>query len=359
MASYQDRVKADLDRWIGAGWVAPDKREAILASLPETRQLDAATSLAWVAGVLFGLAVISFIAANWDGIARLPRFALLLSLFLGLAGASAWTSQSRPLVSNILLTITTLVFAAAIGLTGQIFDIAANPRNACYGAGLAAFAFAFAGRSTGAAAIGLVMMGLGDFAEHDWFVGGDTDAPWTLFAAPLGAFLALRWGSAPLAHLAGLAIIYCFTWFAARTHADASAFLFLSILLAAMAAGARWLYLQERPFAGVFYGWFAWGALTFFAVAGYIPLGSDKAELMPGLAHRLIWLAASGVLLALGRLDRHLMVSAIAILSLIGAAFALMSDLGLNLIAAAGVFMACALAAVIAGLALRGKARPT
>lgn len=359
MTAYKDRVKEDLDRWISAGLVGADKRESILATLPEARRLDAATSLAWVGGILFGLAVITFISANWDTIPRLPRFALLLFAFLGFAGAGAWTSSRRPILSNILLMISALIFASAIGLTGQIFDIVGNPRTASYGAGLAAFALALAGRSTGAAAVGLVMIGLGDFVEHDWFSGGDSDVPWMLFAAPLGGFLALRWGSAPLAHLAGLALIYCFSWFAARTHADAAVFLFLAVALGGLAAAARWLYVQDRPFAGVFYGWFAWGALMFFAIAGYIPLIGGEDGPLAGAAHRLVWLAASGGLLALGRFDRHLAVSTVAVLSLIGAVFALMMDLGINLIVAAGVFMLCAIAAMVAGMMLRGKAKPT
>ncbi|HVV34023.1 MAG TPA: DUF2157 domain-containing protein [Vitreimonas sp.] len=357
--AYKDRVKEDLDRWISAGLVGADKREAILASLPDARRLDAATALAWVGGILFGIAVITFVGANWDAIPRLPRFVLLLAIFLGFAGAGAWASGKRPVLSNILLLITALIFASAIGLTGQIFDIVGNPRTASYGAGLAAFALALAGRSTGAAAVGLVMIGLGDFVEHDWFSGGDTDIPWILFAAPLGVFLALRWSSAPLAHLAGLAILYCFLWFAARTHADAAVFLFLSILLGGFAAAARWLYVQDRPYAGVFYGWFAWGALMLFAFAGYAPLFGGHESLIGGIAHRLVWLGASGALLALARYDRHIAVSAIAILSLIGAAFALMTDLGLNLIVAAGVFMLCAIAAMAAGLILRGRAKAT
>lgn len=359
MPTYKDRVQADLDRWISAGLVDADKRAPILATLPEARRLDAATALAWVGGILFGIAVVTFVSANWDAIPRLPRFALLLVAFLGFAGAGAWSAGKQPILSNILLMVTALIFASAVGLTGQIFDIVGNPRTASYGAGLAALALALAGRSTGAAAVGLVMIGLGDFVEHDWFSGGDTDAPWMLFAAPVGAFLALRWGSAPLAHLSGLAIIYCFGWFAARAHADAAIFFFLSVLLGGLAAAARWLYVQERPFAGVFYGWFAWGALMFFALAGYIPLFGGHEGPLSGAAHRLVWLGASGGLLALGRYDRHLAVSAVAILSLIGAAFALMTDLGLNLIVAAGVFLLCAIAAMAAGLVLRGKANPT
>jgi len=360
MTAYKDRVKQDLDRWIGDGLIAADKRDAILATLPETRRLDAATSLAWVGGILFGVAVITFVSANWDAIPRLPRFSLLLAAFLGFAGAAAWSANKRPILSNILLTITALIFAAAIGLTGQIFDFVGNPRTASYGAGLAAFALALAGRSTGAAAVALVMIGLGDFVDHGWFSGGDNDVPWMLFAAPLGGFLALRWGSSPLAHLSALAIIYCFTWFAARTHADAGVFLFLSVAMGCLAAAARRLFIQDRPFAAVFYGWFVWGALMFFAVAGYIPmLGGSQPGPLSGAFHRLVWLAASGGLLGLGRYDRHLAVSAIAILSLICAGFALMTDLGLNLVVAAGVFMLCAIAAMIAGMLLRGKATPT
>ena len=245
MTAYKDRVKADLDRWISAGFVAADKREPILATLPETHRLDAATALAWLGGILFGIAIITFISANWDAIPRLPRFVLLLATFLGFAGAGAWTADRRPIFSNILLLVTALIFASAIGLTGQIFGIVGNPRTASYGAGLAAFALALAGRSTGAAAVGLVLIGLGDFVEHDWFSGGDTDIPWILFAAPLGGFLALRWSSAPLAHLSGLAILYCFTWFAARTNADAAVFLFLSVVLSCL-RGDRSLALCAR-----------------------------------------------------------------------------------------------------------------
>ena len=85
----------------------------------------------------------------------------------------------------------------------------------------AALALALAGRSSGAATVGLIFIALGDFTDRQWFSGLNSDAPWMLFAAPLGAYLALRWSSAPLAHVSALAIIYCFGWFAARVDEDA------------------------------------------------------------------------------------------------------------------------------------------
>lgn len=360
MAAYKDRIKEDLDRWIEAGLVGPEKREAILATIPDARRLDAATALAWLGGVLLGIAIISFVAANWDVTPKLVRFAVLLAAFLGLAGAGAWAAhKGRPIASNILVMISALVFAASIGLTGQIFDIAGDARAASYAAGVAAFLLALAGRSTGAATVGLVFIALGDFTDRDWFAGRSSEAPWMLFAGPLAAYLALRWGSAVLAHVSAVAIIYCFGWFAARNEGDAALTLFLSIGMGAMAAGARWLFTQGRQFAGVFYGWFAWGALMLFAIAGYLPWFEGGDGHAAGMLHRIVWLVLSGGVLALGRYDRHGLVTAVGVLSIIGAICALLTDLGLDLLASAGVFLACAVVALIAGLALRRKGPAT
>ncbi len=356
MANYRDRVTQQIDRWIAAGLVSADKREPMLASLPETRRIDAATALAWVGGVLLGMATITFVAANWDALPRLARFGMVLAAFLAASGAGAWAAQrGRPMLSDIALTLAAAIFAAAIGLTGQIFDITGDPRAAAHGAGFVAFALALAGRSTGAACAGLILIGVGDFTGRMWFSGLDGEAPLLLIAGPLGAFLALRWASFPLTHAAALGLIACFSWFATQfDRSEAGIFLFLAICMGAMAAGARWLGAQGRTHANVFYGWFAWGGLVFFAIAGYLPwFGAESGN--GGLTHRAAWLLLSGALIALGRFDRHALVTTIGVLSMIGAIFALLGDLGLDLLAAAGVFGLCALAALIAGLALRRK----
>ncbi|HRK64867.1 MAG TPA: hypothetical protein PLN53_10765, partial [Terricaulis sp.] len=116
-------------------------------------------------------------------------------------------------------------------------------------------------------------------------------------------------------------------------------------------AAARWLFTQERPFASIFYGWFAWGALLFFAIGGYMPWVNGGED--SGFGHRMAWLIASGALIALGRFDRHLLVTAIGVLSLISAICGLLADLGLDLLASAGVFLVCAIIALIAGLVLK------
>jgi uncharacterized membrane protein len=356
--NYKDRIGREIDRWVTAGLVEPAKRQPMLDMIPDTRQLDAAAALAWVGGALLGVALVAFVAANWDAMTPILRFSIIVGAFLALATGGAWAARrERPTLTNILVMLAAIAYASAVGLTAQIFDLPSDTRAASYGAGLAAFGLAMAGRSTGAAVVALILIANGDFAEHHWFSGGDDDTPWMIFAAPLGGYLALRWGSAPLAHVSALAIIYCVTWFAARTSADAAMFLFLAVVLGVMAAAARWLRQRDRQFAGVFYGWFAWAALSYFAFAGYLPWFGGSAN--AGIPHRILWLVASAGLFALGRFDRHALVSAIGLVSLIGAIVALLTDLGLNLLASAGIFLLCALAALIGGLVLRGRTRTT
>jgi hypothetical protein len=94
-----------------------------------------------------------------------------------------------------------------------------------------------------------------------------------------------------------------------------------------------------------------------FAIAGYLPWFGAEGSQLAGILHRIVWLAASGGVLALGRYDGHSLVGAVGVLSIIGAICALLGDLGLDLLAAAGVFLVCAVAALIAGLALRQRAK--
>lgn len=352
MASYKDKLTRDLDRWIEAGLVAADKRQAILASVPDPRRLDAATALAWIGGALLGVAVIAFVAANWDGLPRLARFAMLLGFFAGAAGAGAWAAwKSRPILADIALTLAALIYAASIGLTGQIFDIAGDPQAALRAAAVAAMALALAGRSTGAGVASIVLAAIADL-DFGGSGGGGSDTPWLLGFAPLAVVLSLLWKSTPLAHAAAVGGLIALLRLALQFDNHAALFLVFAIVLGGAAAIARWLWRQDRAHAGVFFGWATAGALLFFAIAGYA--GAENGGDW-GLTHRIFWLAASGAIVALGRHDRHMMITAIGVISFGAAIWAILNDLGLDLMVAAGVFLLCALAALIAGLALRRR----
>ena len=345
MASYKQRVARDLDGWIAAGQVAAEHRAAILDSIPDARRLDAAAALAWLGAVLLGVALVAFVGANWDGLPRLARFVLVLGVFGAAAGAAAWCAGTgRPITANVLLTFDALAFAAGLGLTGQIFDIAGDTRSALYASAVVAFALALAGRASGAAVAAIVLVGLADFGVS----GLDPSMAWLIVAAPAATALAIHWGSAPLAHAAALGMIAAGAWLTGTIHPLAAGLLGVATGLAALATGGRQLAERGAAVGSVFYGWFAWAALGFFVIAGYAPHNV-------GVPHRLAWLLISGALIALGRNDRHAAVTAAGVLGMIGAIATLLVDLGLSLMTAAGVFLLAAVLAGLGGLALRRR----
>ena len=347
MASYRERLTADLDRWIAAGLALPENRQVMLDMTAEPKRLDAATALALVGVVFIGAAVIAFVAANWDGIPRIGRFAILITAFLAAAGGGAWTgARGRPNASNGLLTLATVLFAASIGLTGQIFDIAGDSKTALIGAAVGAAALGLVGRSSGAVIAALLFVGMADFFPPDSW--------WLTPAAVVGVIAAWLWRSVPMAHAAGLALAVGIGMAAERltpdnlTH-DASA-LAASVVLAIATLVARLQRDRGRQEATIFYGWWVWGALAAFAA---ITSWTDGDNLK--LVHRGAWLLISGGVLALGRHDRHALITAAGVVSLMAAVAAVLFDLGLDLVYAAMVFGAAAVLVLGAGWLLRRR----
>lgn len=344
MATYKARLQEDLDRWIADGLVPEASRQPILAGVAEPRRLEASQALAAIGGLLLGAAVIAFIAANWGGIPRLVRFGLVITLFLAACGAGAWSGERRPLARNILMMLASLIYAAAIGLTGQIFDLTGDPVAALRSAGLAGMVLALAGRSSGAAVAALFFLAAGDISGR-LDEGGP---PWLIFAAPVGIALAHAWRSKPLAHAAALAvpaaIALALIWLRLDWRYNLQ-IVAAAAVLALLAAGAR------RHSAGVVYGWSVWAALAFLAAAGL----DDRTY--PALLHRIPWLIVSGGVVALGLQDRKSAVTAAGVVSMAVAMGAILFDLGLGLMAAAGVFAAVALLALAGGFLMRRRAR--
>lgn len=353
MASYKARLERDLDRWIAQGLTPAASRQPILDSVADSRRLDASTALAAVGGLLLGIAVIAFVAANWGVIPRLARFVMILLLFLGVGAGAAWAARGeRPVLRDTLLLVAALIYAAAIGLTGQIFDIAGDPQTALRGAGLAAALLAVAGRSAGAGVAALLLLALGDLSPQLFDVG-EHPAPWLAYAAPLGLVLAWVWRSRPMAHAAAIALPLAVLLLMLTHERDNRQLecLAAAVGFAALAGAMRWRAGRGDGLAAIVYGWAVWSALIYFASVG---IGDHD---LGRLAHRGVWLVLSGGVIALGLLDRQGAITAAGILSLAAAGCVILFDLGLGLLTAAGVFGACALVVLAAGWLLRRRAR--
>src|SRR5262245_34618593 len=91
MSWYRSRVERDLVRWQSAGWVTDTGASAIRADLAAHKPaLGAAGALAILGAVLFGFAVMSFVAANWSAMSKVARLLLLLAALWACYGGAAW-----------------------------------------------------------------------------------------------------------------------------------------------------------------------------------------------------------------------------------------------------------------------------
>jgi hypothetical protein len=125
--SYKKRLTADLDRWIEKGLVPGVNRTVILADIAPARAGWSASGAAAILGaVLLSFAAISFVAANWDAIPRMARFALLvMALWASFAGSGAAFARNNRAAGHALAVLGAALFGAAIALTAQTFNMSA------------------------------------------------------------------------------------------------------------------------------------------------------------------------------------------------------------------------------------------
>lgn len=123
--SYGTRVRRDIERWISAGWIEPDKREAIFADLENrTPAWSAAGALSILGAILLAMSAISFVAANWDAMPKLLAFGCIIAaLMLSLLGAGRALDNGAQVIGQALALLGALLFGAAIALTAQTFNM--------------------------------------------------------------------------------------------------------------------------------------------------------------------------------------------------------------------------------------------
>lgn len=355
--SYRKRLTADLDKWIAGGLVSADQRGPILQTLPPANERPAASILAWAGSVLAGLAVIAFMAANWDGIPRLFRLVAILAVFWGALYGALWCEKkNKPKSRQASLLFAVLVFASGLGLVGQMYNLAGDPSDVLLSAGLAGLLLGAAGRSGPAAAAGLLFSGAWYAASafDNQAAFGAEDLIATLILV-VGAWLASVLRSKVTLHvviigvyvlsasLVGKALIN-FHW-DNETERRAAALIFAAFW-GGWALYGRKRMLDGKPGGSTIYGYGAWFALTAYPFAG-LDFSTDLID--PGrILHRLVWLALSLTAMAYGNKDGQRGVLAAGIVSLIIAVGVVMTDLQLSLLVAAAIFALIAAGAFIA-----------
>ncbi len=177
-AVRRDHLARALDDWQARGLLASDVADRLRADLGSANsgsaELAAASEtnfarFALMAGaVCLGLGAISFVAANWDVMARGVRLILVLGvlwLAWGGAGLAAWRGWSTRF--EALAMLATLLFGAAMALVSQIFQIQGEIDALLFLWAAGALTGALLARARGALAVAVLLIAAWDISGFD------------------------------------------------------------------------------------------------------------------------------------------------------------------------------------------------
>lgn len=234
MASYASRVKGDIGRWVETGLIdaaTAEKLERDIA-LHDRKSLSFGTILAMMAALLFGAAILLFVAANWEAIPRLVRVGALFAVIAaGYIGGAVLKQHDQTVVGEALWLIAASAFGGALAAIGQMYHLPGDEAGAvlvwCIGTIVAAAALRSGPltiAATGLAVAWLVMRGF-EFWDA-------TDFPHLYMALAAILWAVSLWtGSQKARHLILLSLIGYAALFAASHEA-----LPVAILLALVSA---------------------------------------------------------------------------------------------------------------------------
>lgn len=147
MASYASRVRSDIARWLEAGLIDGPTADALRRDVEanERRSLSFGSILAMMAALLFGAAILIFVAANWEAIPRLVRVAALFAVILaGYVGGAVLKTRDHAAIGEALWIVAAAAFGGSIALIGQMYHLSGDEASALltWGAGTALAAVA-------------------------------------------------------------------------------------------------------------------------------------------------------------------------------------------------------------------------
>lgn len=125
MRGYSARLKVDLARWRAEGLITPEQESRLLADAQGgSSGLPITLIVGLLGSLLLGLAVITFVAANWEGLSKLSR---LVVLFGGLWAAYGVTYTlfrlGQAAYAEMALLVANAIFGASIMLIAQTYHL--------------------------------------------------------------------------------------------------------------------------------------------------------------------------------------------------------------------------------------------
>ncbi|MCH7737390.1 MAG: DUF2157 domain-containing protein [Chloroflexi bacterium] len=133
---FLERLPGELSRWESDGIITAEQSQAIRARYSASELAPKSyrargrlvTGLSVIGSVLVGLGVILFLAANWDGIDRWPKLALILVAIVFAHGLGYYLRYHRGYirVGSAMVLLACLIYGAGVHLVGQVYNVDVN-----------------------------------------------------------------------------------------------------------------------------------------------------------------------------------------------------------------------------------------
>lgn len=129
---YRGRLQTDFALWVEKGLVTREAADSMLLEYDQRPQsFTIGRVLMMLATLLIAAALVLLVAANWDGIARSLRSALLIGLiWLFFGSASVMGARGARYITGALLVLGATAFGASIALIGQMYNLSGDGTSA-------------------------------------------------------------------------------------------------------------------------------------------------------------------------------------------------------------------------------------
>lgn len=211
MASYASRVKKDITRWVEGGLITSAVAEQLALDIEgrDRNALNFGSILAVLAALLFGAAILIFVAANWEGIPRLARVGMLFALILAAYMGGAWFKlRDHSAIGEAFWIVGAAAFGGTIALIGQMYHMSGDEAAALLvwmvGTGLAAAALRSSMLTVFGVGIAIAWLFVSDF---DLFGAHTLPHIFLLFLVAFGA-LSYWTRSQPARHVILLTLLF-------------------------------------------------------------------------------------------------------------------------------------------------------
>ena len=181
---FVSRLREEVEAWQLDGTVTAEQAQAILARYPDyepgfeasRRRQGLVTGLSILGGILIGLGVITFFAANWD---EIPKTVKLAALIIGMAlsygaGYAIWQRSGPTPYAVAFVLLGCIIYGAGVHLIGQIYHISVDHPNLSlfWFLGVAPLAYVTRSRPVMFLAVVLFLAAVA-FRLQDWLEGID------------------------------------------------------------------------------------------------------------------------------------------------------------------------------------------